>query len=111
MNPRRELRLYAWQRLSAMVLAPLVLLHLATILVAVRGGLSADEILARTEGSVAWGAVYGLFVAAAAVHGAIGLRGIVREWTGWSGRGLDAFAVGFAVLVLALGARAVAAVV
>ncbi|MGQ9368173.1 hypothetical protein [Azospirillum sp. ST 5-10] len=111
MNARRELRLYAWQRLSAMVLAPLVLIHLATILVAVRGGLSADEILARTEGSLLWGGFYGLFVAAAAVHGAIGLRGVVREWTGWRGRGLDAAALAFALLVLALGARAVAAVV
>lgn len=114
-GPRRgrrlELRLFAAQRISAMIMAPLVLIHLVTILVAVRGGLSADEILARTEGSVIWGGFYSLFVVAAAVHAAIGLRGIVREWTPWHGRSLDVAALGFAALVLVLGFRAVAAVV
>lgn len=108
---RLELRLFAAQRISAMIMAPLVLIHLVTILVAVRGGLSADEILARTEGSVIWGGFYSLFVIAAAVHAAIGLRGIVREWTPWHGRSLDVAALGFAALVLILGFRAVAAVV
>lgn len=108
---RLELRLFAAQRISAMIMAPLVLIHLVTILVAVRGGLSADEILARTGGSVLWGGFYSLFVVAASVHAAIGLRGIVREWTPWHGRSLDAAALGFAALVLVLGFRAVAAVV
>ncbi len=106
-----EATLFALQRLSAKVLAPLVIVHLALILHAVRGGLTADEILGRTQGSVAWGAFYALFVVAAAVHAPIGVRNIVREWTRWRGRSLDAAAAAFAFVLLALGLRAVAAVV
>lgn len=99
------------QRASALVLAPLVLLHLAVILYASHGGLSAAEILARTQGSVVWAVVYGLFVAAAALHAPIGLRSVLREWAGWRGRGLDLAAAAFGLLLLALGLRAVAALV
>ena len=106
----KEAWLFAAQRLSAMVMAPLVLLHLGTVLYAVRGGLSADEILARTEGSFFWGAVYGLFVLAAAVHAPIGLRAVLREWCRWRGAGLDIAMALFGLMLLALGLRAVAAV-
>lgn len=108
---RLEFRLYLAQRISALILAPLVIGHLATVVYAVRGGLSAAEILARTEGSVFWGAFYGLFVLAAAVHAPIGLRTIVREMTPWRGRSLDGAACLFALLILTLGLRAVAGVV
>ena len=47
-----ERRLFLLQRLTAMALAPLVLVHLGLVLVAIRGGLTAGEILARTQGSV-----------------------------------------------------------
>lgn len=110
MIARVELWLYVAQRLSAMVLAPLVILHLVTIVYAIRGGLTAAEILARTEGSLFWAVFYGLFVVAAAVHGAIGLRAIVRELTSWRGKSLDVAAGAFALLVLVLGFRAVEAV-
>ena len=106
----KEAWLFAAQRISAMVLAPLVLLHLGTILYAVRGGLSAEEILSRTEGSLFWGAVYGLFVLAAAVHAPIGLRAILREWGRWRGAGLDIAMALFGLLLLALGLRALMAV-
>ena len=106
----KEVWLFAAQRISAMVLAPLVLLHLAVILYAVRGGLSAEEILSRTEGSLFWGAVYGLFVLAAAVHAPIGLRAVLREWGRWRGIGLDIAMALFGLLLLALGLRAMAAV-
>ncbi len=103
--------LYVLQRGSALVLAPLVVAHLALIVIASRGGLSAAEILARTQGSAGWAAFYGLFVLAAAVHAPIGLRNVIREATPWRGRGLDlAMALLFFVM-LALGARAVIAVV
>ena len=49
-----EATLFALQRLSAKLLAPLVIIHLALILYAVHGGLSAAEILDRTQGSAAW---------------------------------------------------------
>ena len=106
----KEAWLFAAQRLSALVMAPLVLLHLGVILYAVRGGLSADEILSRTEGSLFWGAAYGLFVLAAAVHAPIGLRAVLQEWCRWRGAGLDIAMTLFGLVLLALGLRAVAAV-
>jgi len=110
MNARVDLWLYVLQRVSAMVLAPIVLLHLGTMVYAVRGGLTAAEILERTQGSTFWTLFYGLFVAAVAVHAAIGLRTIVREMTRWRGRSLDVAAFTFMLLVLTLGFRAVGAV-
>ena len=106
-----NLRLYLAQRLSAAVMLPLILVHLGTILYAVDAGLTAAEILARTRGSIFWGVFYGLFVAAAAVHAAIGLRGVLGEWTQLQGRSLDAAALVFGLIVAGLGARAVYAVV
>jgi fumarate reductase subunit C len=106
-----EARLYLLQRLSAMLLAPLVLAHLALIVYAVRGGLSAAEILSRTQGSLFWALFYGLFVVAAAVHAPIGLRNVLREWTPWHGQSLDWAMLGIAGLLAVLGLRAVAAVV
>ena len=108
---RLEIRLFVLQRLSAMVLAPLVFIHLATMVYAIQGGLSAAEILSRTRGSLLWGGLYGLFVVAAAVHAAIGLRTIVGEMTPIRGRGRDVLALAFAALVLVLGFRAVGAIV
>ena len=98
------------QRASAVVLAFAVVVHLATIVYAVRGGLTAAEILARTQGNVAFAAFYGLFVIAVAVHAPIGLRNVLREWTSWRGHLLDLALILFAVLLLASGMRAVFAV-
>ena len=106
----KEAWLFTVQRLSALVVAPLVLLHLGVILYAVRDGLSAEEILARTQGSQLWGVVSGLFVFAAAIHAPIGLRAVLREWVGWRGAGLDIAMGLFGLLLLALGLRALAAV-
>ena len=106
-----ERRLFALQRFSAAVLAPLVLLHLGLILYATRQGLSAEAILARTEGSLAWALTYGLFVVAAAVHAPIGLRAVLREWSPWRGRTLAWGCALFGLVLLVLGLRAVAAVV
>ncbi len=106
-----ELRLYLAQRISAMILAPLVLLHLGTMIYAIQGGLDAGEILARTRGSLLWGGVYGLFVIAVAVHAAIGLRNIAREWFGVGGIALAGLAWAAFALLLGLGLRAVAVLV
>ena len=102
--------LFLAQRATAFVLAAAVAVHLATILYAVRGGLTAAEILARTHGNVAFLIFYGVFVIAVAVHAPVGLRSILREWTRWRGRSLDLALVLFALLLLALGFRAVFAV-
>lgn len=105
-----EARLYLLQRASAMLLVPLLLAHLVMILYAIEGGLSAAEILGRTRGNLLWAGFYGLFVTAVALHAPIGLRNVLREWTGWRGRSLDIATLGFGVLLLGLGLRAVLAV-
>jgi fumarate reductase subunit C len=104
-------RLYLWQRLTAAIMVPLVLVHLAVIFYAARKGFSAADILARTRGSVLWASFYGLFVAAAAVHASIGLRNVVSEWTPLGERASRWLALVFALLLLLLGMRAVTAVV
>jgi fumarate reductase subunit C len=99
--------LFAVQRLTALVLAPLVLVHVGVIFYAIRGGLSAEEILGRTSGSVMWALFYGAFVVAAAVHAPIGVRNILREWTPLPGVLVDGFSVLLGIALLLLGLRAV----
>ena len=106
-----EVRLFALQRLSAMFLAPLVMVHLGLILYAVGGGLTADEILARTQGNVGWALFYGVFVLAASVHAPIGVRNVLKEWTPWRKRSLDVAMLILAAALLAMGLRAVWAVI
>jgi fumarate reductase subunit C len=108
-------RVEAWcwlaQRASAAILGFCVVVHLATIILAVRGGLTAAEILGRTRGSAAWAAFYALFVLAVAIHAPLGLRAILAEWAGWSGRAVDAMLVAFALLLVAGGMTAIRGVV
>lgn len=106
-----EFRLYMLQRLSALILAPLVLGHLAVMIYAVQGGLTAAEILGRTQGSLLWGVFYGVFVVAVATHATIGLRVIAHEWLRLQGAALDALTCLVFVGLLGLGGRAVFAVV
>ena len=91
-----------------MVLAVCVLVHLVTIVLAVRGGLSAAEILGRLRASPLWLAFYLVFVASVAVHAPLGLRAIVAEWLGWRGRFLNAGIFMVGTVLLALGLRAIA---
>jgi len=104
---RGETRLWIAQRASAAVLALCVLVHLAVIVYAVRGGLTGAEILARTRGSAGWLAFYSLFVLAVTVHAPIGLRTVLGEWLGWRGRSRDAVLLLFAMLLAWMGMRAV----
>lgn len=106
-----NVRLYFWQRATAALLAPMVLIHLAVIFYATQKGLAAADILARTRGSVAWTLFYGTFVAAAAVHASIGLRNILIEWTPLRVRAAELTALAFGAAVALLGLRAVIAVV
>jgi fumarate reductase subunit C len=107
MNVRR----YVWQRATAAIMLPLVLLHVAVIFYATRQGMSAADILARTRGSIVWASVYGVFVVAAAVHVSIGVREVLTEWSPLRDRGAGILANAFGLALLALGLRAVAAVV
>ena len=92
------------------MLAFCVLVHLLMIIYAVQGGLSAAEILGRTHGNLAWLGFYGVFVAAVAVHGPIGLRNILAETFGWRGATLDLLVLIVGLALLLWGARAVWAV-
>lgn len=105
-----DLRLYMLQRITALLMAPLVIGHLAVMIYAIRGGLSTAEILGRTQGSAAWFAFYGLFVVAVSIHGAIGLRAIAHEWGGVRGLALEVFMWLVGLGLFAMGARAVWAV-
>jgi fumarate reductase subunit C len=105
-----NVRLYLWQRLTAAIMLPLVLLHIAVIFYASRKGMTATDILARTRGSIVWASFYGVFVVAAAIHAAIGVRNVLTEWSPLEDRGAGMFAVVFGIALLILGLRAVAAV-
>lgn len=105
-----DLRLYMLQRITALLMAPLVLGHLAVMIYAIQGGLSAAEILGRTQGSIPWFLFYGTFVGAVSIHGAIGLRTIAHEWGGMKGATLETFMWLTGLGLFALGARAVWAV-
>jgi fumarate reductase subunit C len=102
--------LFLAQRASAMVLAVFVSVHLATIIYAVRGGLTAGEVLARTRDNHLFFAFYLLFVLAVSVHAPIGLRNVIHEWTPWQGRSLDVVLALFSLLLLVMGVRAAVAV-
>ncbi len=104
-----DLRLYMIQRISALIMVPLVIGHLALMIYAIQGGLTAGEILSRTQGSWFWFAFYGLFVLAVSVHGAIGFRVICHEWLGLR-QGLGLLTWSFAGGLAALGLYAVVAV-
>jgi fumarate reductase subunit C len=105
-----NVRLYVWQRLTAAIMLPLVLLHIAVIFYASRKGMTAADILARTRGSIVWASFYSVFVVAAAIHAAIGVRNVLTEWSPLEGRGAGVFAILFGIILLILGLRAVAAV-
>ena len=107
----RSVRAAAWrfllQRATAAVLALCVVVHLATIIYAVRRGLSAEAIVSRMQSSSAWPAFYAIFVAAAAIHAPLGLRAIADEWLGLRGRRTDVVLAVFALGLLAGGLYAV----
>ena len=106
-----QARRWYWQRISAMVLTVCVAVHLAGVIYAVRGGLSAAEILGRTQGNWAFAAFYATFVMASAAHVPVGVANVAREWAGvgetaalWLGRAV-------ALLIGVMGLRAVWGVV
>ncbi|MCV3273051.1 succinate dehydrogenase [Roseobacter sinensis] len=105
-----DLRLYMLQRITALIMAPLTLGHIAVMIYAVQGGLTAEEILGRTQGSIFWFLFYGSFVLAVSLHAAIGLRVILHETLGLGGWALRAATWGIAFLLLAMGGQAVIAV-
>lgn len=107
MRARTQALLWLAQRASAAVLALCIVVHLATMIYAVRGGLSAAEILGRTQGNYGWFAFYTLFVFAVAVHAPIGLRTVIAETFGWRGTALDVLTLLVGIALALAGMRAV----
>lgn len=105
-----EVWLWIAQRASAALLVLCVLVHLFTIIYAVRHGLSGAHILERTRGNAAALAFYSLYVLAIAVHAPIGLRTLCQEWLGWRSASLTWFIGAIALALIALGVRAALAV-
>ena len=106
-----QAKLWYWQRISAMVLALCVLVHLGVMIYAVRGGLSGAEILSRTQGSIVFGVFYTVFVLACAVHVPIGFARICEEWLGMRGLAATIVAKLLGLVILVMGLRAVYGVV
>ena len=107
MKASTQAKLWYAQRISAMLLALCVLVHLVTILYAMRGGLSAVEILARTRGNFPFAIFYVVFVMSVVVHAPIGLARIAEEWMQWRGRSLHVALLLVTLLLTVLGLRAV----
>ena len=107
----RQARRWYWQRVAGMVLALCVLVHIVTIVYAVRSGLSAAALLGRTRGNVAFAAFYVVFVLACAVHVPLGLANVAEEWLRVPARAAHAAANALAWLLAALGLVAVYAMV
>ncbi|MBE0620958.1 MAG: succinate dehydrogenase [Burkholderiales bacterium] len=106
--PGAKFEAWLWiaQRASAAVLALCVLVHLVTIIYAVRHGLTGAAILGRTQGNGAALAFYTLYVLAIAVHAPIGLRTLCQEWLGWRSASLNWVVAGIALALFAFGLRA-----
>jgi fumarate reductase subunit C len=101
-----QARLWYAQRISAMVLGLCVAIHLFIMFYAIRGGLTAGEILGRTQGNWLFAIFYEVFVLACFVHAPIGLANILRENFPRSS-GLIVLPWVLAALILVLGNAAV----
>lgn len=99
-----------WQRVTAMVMTLFVLVHVAVIFYAIHGGLTAAEVLSRTRGSIGWATYYAAFVGLVSVHASIGLRNVLVEWAGAKEGRASVLANLLALVLLAMGLRAVWAV-
>ena len=107
MRVRQQVWLWLAQRVSAAVLAVCIVVHLATMIYAVRGGLSAAEILARTQGNYAWFAFYTVFVLAVSIHAPIGLSTVLAEMLGWRGVVVNMLTLALGITSALAGMRAV----
>jgi len=104
-----QAKLWYAQRISAMVLGLCVAIHLVIIFYAIRGGLTAQEILGRTQGNVLFAIFYEIFVLACFVHAPIGMANILQETFPKSGLARPIAWI-LALLILILGTTAVVGV-
>jgi fumarate reductase subunit C len=102
-----EARLYVLQRLTAVIMAPMVIGHLATILYATRAELTAESILARVQSSPWLVVFYTAFVVMVAIHAPLGLRKILIEWGRIRMRTANAISLVLFLAFLGMGLRGV----
>jgi fumarate reductase subunit C len=101
-----QTKLWYAQRISAMILGICVAIHLLIIFYAIRGGISAQEILGRTQGNLAFALFYEIFVLACFVHAPIGVANILEETIPKTGLSKPISWI-LAMAILALGTTAV----
>ncbi len=106
-----NVRLYVWQRATAALMVPLVLIHIAVIFYATRQQMTAADILSRTHGSLAWASYYALFAAAVSIHASIGVRNVLAEWSRLTERLAGQIAIVLGIALALLGAHAIFALV
>mgnify|MGYP001564473395 FL=1 len=112
LGPSAKFETWLWiaQRASAALLALCVLVHLVTIIYAVRHGLTGAAILERTQGNAVGLTFYMVYVLAIAVHAPIGLRTLCQEWLGWRSASLNWVIAVIAAALFVFGLRAAWAV-
>ena len=101
-----QAKLWYAQRISAMVLGICVAVHLVIIFYAIRGGITAQEILGRTQGNVLFALFYEIFVIACFVHAPIGMANILQETFPKSGIAKPVAST-LGIFILVLGSTAV----
>jgi fumarate reductase subunit C len=106
MSPQISQLLWRAQRSTAHVLGLLVLVHLGLMVVAVQGGLTAGEILQRTQGAIGWLLFYGAFVVLVSIHAPIGLKNILQEQLGLQQTSALLISAVYGLLLAVLGLRA-----
>jgi len=106
-SAKTETWLWLGQRLSAVVLAVCVVVHIVTMIFAMRGGLSTGEIAGRVGGNVWWLTFYGLFVLSVSVHAPIGIRAVLLESTPISARRIGLLCMIFGLFIIVFGIKAV----
>ena len=102
--------LYMLQRLSAFLMIPFVIVHIVLMIYAIEGGLSADEVLGRTRGSIFWFFYYSIFVFLVSLHGSLGLRIVLSELLDFTSRALTSLTIFVFLFLLLLGFFSVYAV-
>ena len=104
---KTETWLWLAQRVSAVVLAGCIVVHLITMIIAMQGGLSTAEIAGRIGGNSGWLVFYGLFIVAVSVHAPIGLRAVLMEATGLGAKRIGLLTSLFGLFILVLGFRTI----
>jgi len=104
---RVETWLWLAQRISAAVLAVCIAVHIATMIIAMQGGLSTAEIAGRVAGNPVWLAFYGVFLGAVTVHAPIGIRTVLLETTSLSENRVRLLTMLMGLFVAVLGVRTI----